>query len=440
MTVPAPKTETEVAPRRKVRLRDAAAITGAALALRVLATAMVWLRATPATQLGGRSEMLAVAKSLATGHGFSSPFFAASGPTAFLSPGYPLFIAAVFRIFGIDPTALVVVVVLQILFSAAAVWLTIQVADRHFGSGTAILAGCICAFFPSMILTPFFVWETCLSALLLLAFFAWLPEVHSRPAWAAAGAGLAAATLVNAALFPTLALLAAWQAARKRQIPWIGIVAFLLVYAPWPARNLAKMHSPILFRSNFGYELWMGNRPGGNGEFDLNLDPESNAQQRAEFVARGELGFMREKSAAARAFIEAHPGTFLRLTGRRFVHFWTTDTDGSVAPATALSLCALAGLLLVWRQRKGLRTYAVPLLLLPLPYYITHADARFRHTLDPFLAILAAYCVRSAFAEARSRLRGRSAAHGASESARALLRRGVGLKTQRAHHVTGRVS
>jgi hypothetical protein len=390
---------------RSVRFRDAAAITIAALILRVVATTMVSLRVSPAAQLGGRSEMLAVAKSLATGHGFSSPFFAPSGPTAFLSPGYPLFLAAIFRLFGVDPTALMVVVALQVLFSTAAVWLTIRVADRQFGAGAAIVAGCICACFPSMILTPFFVWETCLSSLLLLLFFALLPEVRSKGQWAVAGGGVAAATLVNAALFPTLVLLSAWQAARRRQIPWIGILAFLLVYAPWPARNLARMHSLILFRSNFGYELWMGNRPGGNGEFDLNLDPESNTQQRAEFVSLGELGFMRQKSAAARAFIEAHPGTFLRLTGRRFVHFWTTDTDGSVVPGTALSLCALAGLLLVWRQRTSLRTYVVPMLLLPLPYYITHADARFRHTLDPFLAILAAYFFRSVLAGLRKSAR-----------------------------------
>jgi hypothetical protein len=44
--------------------------------------------------------MLAVARSLAQGHGFSSPFPAWSGPTAFLSPGYPLLVAGFLRIFA----------------------------------------------------------------------------------------------------------------------------------------------------------------------------------------------------------------------------------------------------------------------------------------------------------------------------------------------------
>src|SRR5215813_1360554 len=42
-----------------------------------------------------------IARSLATGRGFSSPLFADTGPTAFLTPVYPAIIAVIFKLFGV---------------------------------------------------------------------------------------------------------------------------------------------------------------------------------------------------------------------------------------------------------------------------------------------------------------------------------------------------
>jgi hypothetical protein len=371
----------------------APAILAAALVLRVLVTVMALLRVPPSTQVHAHSEILGIAGSLAAGHGFASPFFADSGPTAFLSPGYPLFVAGVFRLFGLGSLALVVVVVLQILFSTLTVWLAMRLAERHFGAWTAIVAGCLCGFSLSLALMSFWVWETCLSSLLLLSLFTAMPKLRSKGQWAAAGAGTAAATLVNPALFPTLVVLAIWQARRCRMIPWIGILAFLLVYAPWPARNLGVMHAFIPFRSNFGYELWMGNHPGGDGNFHHRLDPEENAEERAQFVSLGEMGYMRMKADISRDYIRTHRAEFLRLTGRRIVRFWVADDQGMNLTGAAFSLLAFAGLALAWRFRSSLRVYAIPLVIYPLPYYVTHADGRFRHMIDPLLAILAAYAI-----------------------------------------------
>jgi hypothetical protein len=37
--------------------------------------------------------------------------------------------------------------------------------------------------------------------------------------------------------------------------------------------------------------------------------------------------------------------------------------------------------------------FTLPLLIFPLPYYITHAEFRYRLVIDPLLTILAAYAV-----------------------------------------------
>ncbi len=41
-----------------------------------------------------------IAHSLATGHGFSSPFRVDTGPTAWMTPLFPLLLAGIFRLFG----------------------------------------------------------------------------------------------------------------------------------------------------------------------------------------------------------------------------------------------------------------------------------------------------------------------------------------------------
>ena len=54
----------------------------------------------------------------------------------------------------------------------------------------------------------------------------------------------------------------------------------------------------------------------------------------------------------------------------------------------------------IWRLvREGRFRLAVlfllPLMVFPLPYYITHAEFRYRLVVDPLLTILAAYALTS---------------------------------------------
>ena len=66
-------------------------------------------------------ETGSIAYSLATGKGFSSPFRRETGPTAWLTPVYPLLVAGIFRVFGIfTAESFYAVVILNALFSSAA--------------------------------------------------------------------------------------------------------------------------------------------------------------------------------------------------------------------------------------------------------------------------------------------------------------------------------
>jgi hypothetical protein len=62
--------------------------------------------------------------------------------------------------------------------------------------------------------------------------------------------------------------------------------------------------------------------------------------------------------------------------------------------AILTSLLGLAGLAVLCKQRRAVAVlFLLPLLIFPLPYYITHAEFRFRLVLDPLLTILSAYAI-----------------------------------------------
>src|SRR5271169_5210901 len=81
-------------------------IATVALAVRLVILWWTWHRAAPADANEPYGfEMGHVAQSIASGRGFSSPLnLVTTGPTAWLSPAFPLFVAGVFKIWGVFST------------------------------------------------------------------------------------------------------------------------------------------------------------------------------------------------------------------------------------------------------------------------------------------------------------------------------------------------
>ena len=181
--------------------------------------------------------------------------------------------------------------------------------------------------------------------------------------------------------------------------PVFGLLALLLVYAVWPIRNAYRFRAFIPLRSTVGFELWMGNRAGATGYLDESLFPMYNKQELASYVSKGELSYTRDKSEEAKEYVEANPGIFLRMTLRRFFRFWTWTGNFAGSPFYAMHAVftgglGVMGIVLLWRRKREIAALmGLPLLLFPLPYYITHAEFRYRLVIDPILTILAAYAV-----------------------------------------------
>ena len=355
------------------------------------------------------TEVGFVAQSLVMGHGFASPFGPPSGPTALIAPGYPWLTAVVFRCAGsFTASSAWALMTMNVLANVASVLLVLALARRVASERAAVLAALIPACAPPLLWMPTIFWETSFSAALLLGCTALgldLDEESGQARWMVAGATFSVATLINPALLPTLIVIgifAGWRMRRRlADGPAQALLVFALIFLPWPVRNARVLHAFIPTRSTVGFELWMGNRDGATGFLDEAHFPTFNRDEFARYNALGEVRYMAEKSSVAGKWMSRNPGACLRLTGLRMVRFWSGSGTHQGSLAYVFYAClttfgAAWGLAIGWargKQRTLLAGLCTAMLVFPLPYYLTHAEFRYRLVLDPVLCVLAALAI-----------------------------------------------
>lgn len=380
-----------------------------------------------------------IAYSVATGKGFSSPFQRDSGPTAWLAPVYPYLLAGIFKCFGVYTLrSLFVAVSLNILFSAGACVPIFYAGRRVAGHGVAAAAAWLWALFPNAIVIPFeWVWDTCLSAL-LVATLLWatlkMAESQRFKDWCLYGVLWGFALLTNPAIGLLLPVFVAWagyhaidldrgsksSAQRWPLRPALCTAVALACCAPWTIRNYIQFHKLIPVRSNLPFELYVGNNENYDEKYRYRPGPITQDREILRYLRMGETAFMDEEKTKALAFIESHPRVELWLIGQRFVDFWM----GTATPLTtfrqadtlwlrvivlsndAAPLCALMGIVVLVAVRNK---YAIPLVsvpvIFPLLYYATHTSLRYRHPIDPVVLLLAAIGVHGIWVRTTRRSR-----------------------------------
>jgi len=369
-----------------------------------------------------QNEVGNVASALAQGHGFCCLFRQPTGPTAWLSPVYPLIVAGIFKIFGIFTLrSFYIAVSLNCLFSAAAAIPLFYAGKRVAGHRTAAVAGWIWAIFPAGIILPFeWIWDTSLSVLLAAALL-WstlaLKDRSRQRDFALYGLLWGLALLTNPALGALLPFLIAWllyqqgaNRARQLRLGLLTCAVLVLTCLPWTIRNYVQFHRLIPLRSNFPYEFWSGN----NEIFDEH-SREVNRITRYEqvhlYAELGENEFLNDKLHRALHFVRTHPALYAQLFGRRIIATWFgtespwqdfADSDSKLVKFllawNALALLAMiAGLTRLYLLR---REYLFPIacfpVIFPLTFYIAHTTLRHRHPCDPIIALLMAVAIAGA--------------------------------------------
>jgi hypothetical protein len=361
-------------------------------------------------------ETGSIAFALATGKGFSSPFRGETGPTAWLTPVYPLLVAGIFRVFGaFTAGSFFAVVFLNALFSSAACVPIFHVGRRIGGLGVACGSAWLWALFPNAVMMPFeWVWDTCLAALLgatlLWATLKLADSPQRTRDWCAYGLLWGFTLMTNPSLGSLFPMLLAWAAYRARQTaklptlrPAMAAGIVILCCVPWTVRNYVVFHRLVPLRSNFPLELYIGNN--NNYATRQFVWPPRITKEREllRYFRIGETAFMDEEKRKAMEFIRAHPRIVLELTVKRFVAFWTgladpvqnfLSTDSWLVRFLLLSntlaaVGALLGIAVLARRRSPytLPAAAYPVVF-PWLYYITHPNLRYRHPIDPVVLLL----------------------------------------------------
>src|ERR1700693_5526608 len=371
-------------------------------------------------------EMGRIAAAIASGHGFSDPFGAPTGPTAWEPPLYPYLTAGVFHIFGgYSRASAFVLLSINSFFSALTCIPIFLIARRIFSEKVAVGSAWTWALLPyAMSWCTRWVWETSLSALLLAVIF-WLalsmedrgglmPWIEFGLLW-----GIAALNSPVLLAFLPASALWAWVHSAKRGKPSLSLVGVVLAsvvfaacLAPWLVRNYQTFGKFIFIRDNFGAELRLGNGNGADGTWMQYLHPTQDLYAMRQYTTMGELAYVAMRKRQAVEYIKADYGRFAWLCVKRFVYFWAGPPRLSQIWWLAQvknSLFLASSVLMFWglgralRQRKpGAWLLFWLILLYPAIYYVVFPGQRYRHPIEPEMTMLGVYLLSEAGKQSRT--------------------------------------
>jgi 4-amino-4-deoxy-L-arabinose transferase-like glycosyltransferase len=359
-------------------------------------------------------EMGWIARALASGHGYSSPYWPWSGPTAMQPPLYPTLLSLVFRLFGVYTlTSAFAILSINSLLSALTCIPVYFSAKYSLGSRRAKIAAWVWALYPFAIyFSAGRVWEYSLTGILFTTSFCIAQRIHrsDKPlAWLGWGllAGLAAFSNPSTlGVLPFLLLLALYRV-RAAARPWfikglltcLGVLALLV---PWTVRNYRALGIIVPVRDNLWLEIYDDN--GGDESLDPSFaHPASNPAEMHKFLTMGEPAFLREKHDIAVAYIQQHPQFMIHKTMRRFFYYWTgywsfsakEISEQPYEPFNVFYVCCvtlfmLRGALRLWRLNpSACLPYLVLICIFPITYYITHPLMDYREPIEPAIIVLA---------------------------------------------------
>ena len=366
-------------------------------------------------------EMGRLARSIATGQGFSSPTDLPSGPSAWAPPLYPYILAGVFRLFGdLQRTLRVGDSRLQQrlwgtdLSNSLSHW-TKTLRRRRPRARRRGLGRCFLMRFTGPVRV---VWETSLSTFLLSVALLWTLEMGDAPPerrkWFFYGLLWGVIILTNTALLAVLPLSLLWllyrlpQPARQiRGMILCGVVAALVV-SPWLVRItkcLASLFSCVTtFRLRCTWRTTTASPDCGHAMSIRGTIPWPCSG----FRNSASLALWRRNSKSFRQFVREHPLDFAEFTVERAAYFWIGTPQATIVNGydmivarhvgfLIMALLAFGGLWLSFRNKKtGSFLLANYLLVYPLPYYLVNPFPRYKHPIEAEMILLTVYLLYEA--------------------------------------------
>lgn len=420
---------------RMIRGRPGTRSAFCALVALALVLRLLYLDATPGYALRHDArDYERHAQSIAVGEGYSH-HVAYGRPTAFRPPGYPYFLAGVYRVAGVERAPLArrlhVARIAQAFVGAAIVALIGVLATMLWGRRTGLVATALGAVYVPLILVGGAVMSEPLFAVAMLAALV-AALVHRRSphryryaVLTGVLAGLAVLTRANAVILLLPLALALWDGRPRLAWPSLGppialVIAAVLTVMPWTIRNATALHAFVPVSTQLGSSL------AGTYNDTARTDPENPGAWRSikhvpQYAAlwrqvrvMPEAELDRRLRAASLRYISAHPlyvaevgfwntARMLDLDGRRrwrataaTISVERRWADAGVRCFWAFALLALAGAATAGARRAPLLVWAFPVVLLLSVVFLAVETPRYRTALDPFVVLLAAVALASA--------------------------------------------
>jgi 4-amino-4-deoxy-L-arabinose transferase-like glycosyltransferase len=395
-------------------------LTNKRLAIIIIITFTVFLRAhwifNNDASFGGDEPVYdSLAKRILTGQGIT---LETGEPTAWRTPGFPLLLGLIYRLTGNDRShARAVLALLTGLTSLGVFWLCFSLTKDV---SIAFLSG---LGWESLLMTNRLAGTLMGESSAALIFVGGLILVvassrrDSIILAGAAGALLGFAALVRAYLiFVPLGPFVWLLLEKKRRFAAVFLLSFSAVVAGWMTRNLVAMGAFTLSTEG-PHVMWCGNNAWARGSWPGEWMKEDSEQRKylqakyPEYDGAGEVAKSRIYAREAIHQLTHHPAHVLWLAPRKIAIFFSPfSTWGNDWVYLALLPFALIGAVHLWRSqnmRRALWLIAAPAVGVMIVCLLTFGDPRFRHPVDPMIAILAGVgmVLLSRFRRGRGRLK-----------------------------------
>ena len=368
-----------------------------------------------------------IAQNLVAGKGFSLPLDRKSSelgapdsklravPVATRTPAYPLFLAAIYKVFG---RRVRLVYAAQAFLDMLSALLLYALTLRITGSDKAAMLSAFmyALYMPFMSQTAILLNEP-LFNFLILAFCllaVWAFDKPSFLRFSLAGAALGLTTLCRPTtfLFPAFfvgtMLILHWKQLRKTIVPSLAFVAgFMLIIAPWVIRNYIVLDYFGLVGSLAGEQIYAANYESKNPDQPTPMVPE---EMTVKLAGKSDLERSRILSREGLKEILRHPLRFAKNILLKTPKFWTAIGMGKPAifyyssSRAGKETCVFVAVVNVFLIAASIMAFVrirgawklkslIPILLLGY-FYIVHlpiiALIRYSMPVIPFLMIFAA--------------------------------------------------
>jgi 4-amino-4-deoxy-L-arabinose transferase-like glycosyltransferase len=214
----------------------------------------------PAVPVGDADDYNQLATRLVEGRGYVN---AAGRPTAWRPPAYPVFLAGIYKIAGVDVQRATMV---QVILGGLTVLMLTALAAMILGWPRALIAGAIAAVYPAFVWLPRLLFSENLSLFLMLVSLGTIILYlrTSRTIWIILfGVLCALNTLVRSGnlVFPIIVaiglLILHWRNWKQLAAPLLVMaVVFVVTLLPWTIRNYRVFHHVIPVATQDGLTLY----------------------------------------------------------------------------------------------------------------------------------------------------------------------------------------